>query len=69
MVVLHPAVELLLARMESSPEKYDEPTKWTWSVIHVLTIATPHEAKLVRTKLRELGGDAVHAHVMREVLE
>jgi hypothetical protein len=67
-VSMHPAVALLLARIESRPWDYTDPIKWTWALSHVLNIATPNEAKLIRAKLRELAGDAVHAHLMREIM-
>jgi len=67
-VSMHPAVELLLKRMDSHPEKFNHPIKWTWSVLNVLNIATVEEAELIRAKLRELAGDAVHAYVMEETL-
>lgn len=66
---MHPAVELLLKRMDSRPEKFDHPGKWTWGLTHVLNIATVEEAELIRAKLRELAGDAVHAVLMREILK
>ena len=65
---MHPAVELLLKRMDSSPAEFDHPGKWTWGLAHVLNIATVEEAELIRAKLRELAGDAVHAYVMEETL-
>lgn len=65
----HPAVELLLSRMNSRPKDFDDPVKWTWAMDHVLNIATPNEAKLIRAKLRELAGDAVHAALMRELMQ
>jgi hypothetical protein len=36
---------------------------------HVLTIAAHNEAELIRAKLRELSGDAVHAKLMQELLK
>ena len=66
---MHPAVELLLKRIDSRPAEYDHPGKWTWALSHVLNIATPNEAKLIRAKLRELAGDEVHAVLMREILK
>jgi len=65
----HPAVELLLKRMDSRPEEFDHPGKWTWALMHVLNIATTEEGELIRTKLRELAGDAVHAKLMQELLK
>ena len=66
---MHPAVELLLKRIDSRPEEFDHPTKWTWGLRHVLDIATAEEAELIRAKLRELSGDAVHANLMQELLK
>ena len=66
-VELHPAVELLLKRMDSRPDLYTAPVNWTWSLSHVLMIATPHEAKLIRAKFRELAGDAVLTIMLEEV--
>ena len=66
---MHPAVELLLKRMDSRPTEFDHPTKWTWAMDHVLTIAAHNEAELIRAKLRELSGDAVHAKLMQELLK
>jgi len=65
----HPAVALLLSRMNSRPKDFDDPVKWTWAMAHVLTIATAEESALIRAKLRELAGDAVHATLMRELLK
>ena len=66
---MHPAVELLLKRMDSRPTEYDHPGKWTWGLTHVLNIATIEEGVLIRAKLRELAGDEVHAVLMRELLK
>ena len=66
---IHPAVELLLKRMDSRPTEFDHPTKWTWAMDHVLNIATIEEGALIRAKLRELSGDAVHANLMQELLK
>jgi len=68
-VSMHPAVELLLKRMDSRPTEYDHPGKWTWGLTHVLNIATIEEAELIRAKLRKLAGDEVHAVLMRELLK
>ncbi len=66
-VELHPAVALLLNRMDSRPDLYTSPLNWMWSITHVLMIATPHEAKLIRAKLRELSGHAVMDIMLEEV--
>lgn len=66
---MHPAVELLLKRMDSRPADYDHPGKWTWALSHVLNIATIEEGALIRAKLRKLAGDEVHAVLMQELLE
>ena len=65
---LHPAVDLLLARMVSHPEQFDAINKWTWGIMHVLNISTDAEAALIRANLRELGGQDVHAYMMKGVL-
>ena len=66
-VELHPAVELLLKRMDSRPDLFSAPLNWTWSLSHTLMIATPHEAKLIRAKLRELAGNSVMELMLEEV--
>jgi hypothetical protein len=66
---MHPAVKLLLKRIESHPERFNHPRKWTWALNHVMMIATTEEGALIRAKLREVAGSAVHTYVMGETLK
>ena len=66
---MHPAIKLILARMESNPEEFVVNLIGRWGkVLHVLEIASCREDwKEVQTKLNEIRMEAAHTELMQEL--
>ena len=65
---VHPAVELLLARMTSNPEKYVS-TANAHKYDHYKQYLTKHEKELIKSKEREVHLNNMHKILMAAVLE
>jgi hypothetical protein len=63
---VHPAIELLLARMESNPEEFHE--KWEGVISNYRKNFTEKEKELFFIKERELNMEYLHQKIMREIL-
>lgn len=65
---MHPALELMLARMESNPEEFMN-TKDRWGDImrDLSNFATEEERRMLFEKHRAIRLDAVHKQIMREL--
>ena len=74
----HPAVKLLLARMESHPEEFDEvrigldepttaPDRWWRPLDRIMDWGTDEEKAAIRDSLRRIKLDAAHHIVMDEL--
>ena len=64
---IHPAVQLLVARMKSNPEAYVEGKQ-----IHVIDrfrqFLTKHEKEILKAKEREINMSHLHKKLMEQVL-
>jgi len=64
---IHPAVQLLLARMESNPETYVDGKQ-----LHVIDrfrqFLTKHEKEILKVKEREINMNHLHKKLMEQVL-
>lgn len=64
---LHPAIQLLLARMESNPEAYVEGKQ-----IHIMDrfrqFLNKHEKEILKLKEREINMNHLHKKLMEQVL-
>ena len=63
---VHPAIELLLARMESNPEEFHD--KWGELISNYRKNFTEKEKELFFIKERELNMECLHQEIMREIL-
>lgn len=63
---VHPAIELLLARMESNPEEFHD--KWEKVSIYYHENFTEKEKELLFAKKRELNMERLHQEIMRQIL-
>lgn len=69
-VDLHPAVQLMLARMDTHPEEF-RPRGFRWEplVATMLSAASPEETLALTTKLNRFRMDALHEQLMAELLD
>lgn len=69
---MHPAVELLLKRMDSHPEEFIKPhprcTRWSRVLREYNEYMNEEEQKAVKDKCREVYLDAMQKDVMAELL-
>lgn len=69
---MHPAVELLLKRMESNPDEFvkgnDRRFKWEKIIKDYMEYMTDEEKAHVKQKYSELQMDVMHKEVMSELL-
>lgn len=66
---IHPAVELLLARMDSHPEEFEGDGKWGNRYQPFKSYWTTTEKRLVHAKLREIRMNVMHKQVMKELMK
>ena len=67
---LHPAVQLMLARMETHPEEFrPRGFRWETLVATMLAAASPEEAMALTRKLNRFRMDALHEQLMAELLD
>lgn len=68
---MHPAIELLLARLESNPEEFIDthPLEYRWGQILELVkqSADEEELKVLTTKLKSVKMDLLHKAIMQEL--
>lgn len=66
---MHPAVELLLARIDSNPEEFVEGMSGRWgSILIRLSEAAPEEDwDRIQVRLRDIRLDEIHRQIMREL--
>jgi hypothetical protein len=65
---VHPAIELLLARMESNPEEFIGGGGWEKVINHYRRNFTEKEKELFFIKERELSMECFHQEIMRKML-
>jgi hypothetical protein len=67
---LHPAVQLMLARMDTHPEEF-RPRGYRWEALvdTMLSAASPEETLALTTKLNRFRMDALHEQLMAELLD
>lgn len=67
---IHPAVQLMLARMDTHPEEF-RPRGFRWEalVATMLCVSSPEEAMALSTKLNRFRMDALHEQLMAELLD
>lgn len=66
--VVHPGVQLLLARMDSHPEEFVTDTRWARHYQIYKTHWNAHEKRLFSDKLRAIRMQVMHEHLMKELL-
>lgn len=66
---LHPAVELLLARMQSHPDEFVNDTRWASKYQPYKTHWNAAEKGLFNAKLREIRMHSMHESLMKELLK
>jgi len=65
---MHPAIELILARMESNPEEFmSTRDRWGDIITELNKYTTEEERRLVFEKMRSIRLDAVHKQIMQEL--
>jgi hypothetical protein len=64
---VHDGVKLLLARMESHPEEFEDDRRWAHHYQHFKSYWNGYEKKLVSTKLREIRMQVMHEKIMKEL--
>ena len=67
---LHPAVQLMLARMDTHPEEF-RPRGFRWEalVATMLSASSPEETLALTHKLNRFRMDALHEQLMAELLD
>lgn len=66
---IHPGVELLLARMDSHPEEFEDDRRWAHKYQQFKTHWNGHEKRLFSNKLREIRMRVMHEQLMKELLK
>jgi hypothetical protein len=66
--VIHPAVELLLARMESHPKEFADDVRWASRYQPFKAHWNGAEKRLFTAKLREIRMQVMHEKIMQELL-
>ena len=70
---MHPAIELLLARMDSNPEEFDGATttfsRWASILNQLLEHASKEENIALTNKIRMIRLDAIHKSIMKELCD
>jgi hypothetical protein len=66
----HPAVQLMLARMDTHPEEFrPRGYRWEEALGSMLEAASPEERLALNTQLNRFSMDALHEQIMSELLE
>ncbi len=66
----HPAVQLMLARMDTHPEEFrPRGYRWEEALGSMLEAASPEERLALETKLNRFRMDALHEQIMSELLD
>lgn len=69
-VKFHPAVELILSRMESNPSEFTyEGGKWRHTIEQHTRWMSKEEKEAVNEKLREINLDHLRTHMLRSLLK
>lgn len=68
---MHPAIELLISRIESNPEEFAEKGYGRWSDIisDLESVAPKDEWNVLVGKLTAVHMDAIHKHIMQELCD
>lgn len=66
---IHPGVALLLARMDSHPEEFEDDRRWADKYQHYKTYWNSTEKKLLFNKLRAIRMNVMHEKLMKELLK
>lgn len=66
---MHSATELILARMDSNPEEFEDSINGRWgSALIKLSEAAPEwEWELVKNKLKDVRMEVIHKQIMQEL--
>lgn len=76
---MHPAVELLLARMESNPEEFSQENKvlqdgnivfnnrWSFAITKIQKYASKEEVALITNRISEINMGELHKQIMKEL--
>jgi hypothetical protein len=67
--VIHPGVELLLARMGSHPEEFTQDHTWAQCYQQFKTHWNGTEKKLFSAKMRAIRMQVMHEKIMKELLK
>lgn len=67
---LHPAVQLLLKRMDSHPEEFAARGMYRWESIYsdINQVASQSEKQAMKAKLRAIKMEAIHKRMMEQLL-
>ena len=66
----HPAVQLMLARMDTHPEEFrPRGYRWEEALGSMLEAASPKEVMALAAKINRFRMDALHEQIMSELLE
>lgn len=66
---IHPGVELLLARMDSHPEEFEDDRRWAHKYQQFKTHWNSTEKRLFNAKLRAIRMQTMHENLMKELLK
>jgi len=66
-LVLHPAVQLLIARMESHPEEFVGGNRWKSLISTYEKFFSPEEARVFQEHIRKAHLDWLHTEIMRRL--
>ena len=66
---MHPAIELMLARMDSNPEEFEDKEEGRWAeiIVELGEVAEKVEWNLLVTKLSSIHMDSIHKKIMQEL--
>lgn len=64
---MHPALELMLARMESNPEEFVDNGRWTDIMRELTNFVGEEERKLLFEKQKAIRLDLIHKKIMQEL--
>lgn len=64
---IHDGVKLLLARMESHPEEFEDDRRWAHQYQQFKTHWNGYEKRLFSNKIREIRMRVMHEKIMKEL--
>jgi hypothetical protein len=64
---MHPALELMLARMESNPEEFVDNGRWVDIMRELTNFVSEEERKLLFEKQKAIRLDLIHKKIMQEL--